>query len=150
VVLKGPGGIGKSTLTTRTAANLRRKGYDFIVIRGETTIEQILEAISKKAAAMGVKDAEKIYAANAEPNEKLTWYLDRFLLKQKLVIILDNFEENQVEEKAGNSKGTVKKILWFFRDSLKHHETFLLFSTRYTLPGFDSPDMTKNIRNFLL
>jgi tetratricopeptide (TPR) repeat protein len=63
VVLKGTGGIGKSTLTTRTAANLGRKGYDFIVVRGETTIEQILETISKKAAAMGVKDAEKVYAA---------------------------------------------------------------------------------------
>jgi tetratricopeptide (TPR) repeat protein len=149
VVLKGPGGIGKSTLTTRTAANLRRKGYDFIVARGETTIEQILEIISRKAAASGVKDAEKVYAANADPNEKLNWYLDRFLLKQKLVIIFDNFEENQDEAKAGEFKGErLKKFLWFFRDSLKHHETFLFFSTRYTLPGFDSPDMTKNIPEF--
>jgi tetratricopeptide (TPR) repeat protein len=149
VVLKGPGGIGKSTLTTRTAANLRRKGYDFIVVRGETTIEQILEIISKKAAALGVKGAEKVYAANAEPEEKLNWYLDQFLLKQKLVIILDNFEENQEEEKAGEIKRErLKKFLWFFRDSLQHHETFLFFSTRYALPGFDSPDMTKNIPEF--
>jgi tetratricopeptide (TPR) repeat protein len=149
VVLKGPGGIGKSTLTTRTAANLRRKGYDFIVARGETTIEQILEIISKKAAALGVKDAEEIYAAKAEPNEKLAWYLDGFLLKQKLVIIFDNFEENQEEEKAGEIKGErLKKFLWFFRDSLQHHETFLLFSTRYALPGFDTPGITKNIPEF--
>jgi hypothetical protein len=49
VVLKGPGGIGKSTITTRSAANLHRKGYDFIVIHGETSIEKILEAISLKA-----------------------------------------------------------------------------------------------------
>jgi tetratricopeptide (TPR) repeat protein len=149
VVLKGPGGIGKSTLTTRTAANLRRKGYDFIVARGETTIEQILEIISRKAAALGVKDAEKVYAANAEPNEKLTWFLDQFLLKQKLVIILDNFEENQEEAKAGEfKKERLEEFLWFFRDSLQHHETFLFFSTRYALPGFDSPDITKNIPEF--
>jgi len=149
VVLKGPGGIGKSTLTTRTAANLRRKGYDFIVVRGETTIEQILEIISRKAAALGVKDAEEIYAAKAEPNEKLTWFLDGFLLKQKLVIIFDNFEENQEEEKAGEIKGErLKKFLWYFRDSLQHHETFLLFSTRYALPGFDTPGITKNIPEF--
>lgn len=91
---------------------MRRKGYDFIVARGETTIEQILEFISKKAAALGVKDAEEIYAANAEPNEKLAWYLDQFLLKQKLVIILDNFEENQEEEKAGEfKKERLKKFL---------------------------------------
>ncbi len=149
VVLKGPGGIGKSTLTTRTAANLRRKGYDFIVARGETTIEQILEIISRKAAALGVKDAEEIYAAKADPNEKLTWFLDGFLLKQKLVIIFDNFEENQEEEKAGEFKGErLKKFLWYFRDSLQHHETFLLFSTRYALPGFDTPGITKNIPEF--
>jgi len=149
VVLKGPGGIGKSTLTTRTAANLRRQGYDFIVVRGETTIEQILEAISKKAAAMGVTDAEKVYAANADPYEKLAWYLDGFLLKQKLVIIFDNFEENQDEAKAGEFKGErLEKFLWYFKDSLQHHDTFLLFSTRYALPGFESPDMTKNIPEF--
>ncbi len=149
VVLKGPGGIGKSTLTTRTAANLLRKGYEFIVVQGDTTIEQILDAICKKAAALEVKDAEKIYESNAEPNEKLAWYLDQFLLKQKVVLILDNFEENQVEEKGGEFKRErLKKFLWFFRDSLKHHETFLFFSTRYALPGFDSPDITRNIPEF--
>lgn len=149
VVLKGPGGIGKSTLTTRTAANLRRKGYEFIVVRGDTTIEQILEAISKKAAALGVKDAEKVYAANAEPNEKLAWYLDQFLVKQQVVLILDNFEENQDEEQGGAFKRErLENFLWFFRDSLKHHDTFLFFSTRYALPGFDSPDITRNIPEF--
>ncbi|MCP5106088.1 MAG: ATP-binding protein, partial [bacterium] len=149
VVLKGPGGIGKSTLTTRTTANLGRKGYDFIVIQGETTIEQILEAISKKAAALGVKDAEKVYAAKAEPKEKLAWYLDQFLLKQELVFILDNFEENQEKEKAGEFKRErLKKFLWYFRDSLKHQKTFLFFSTRYSLPGFDSPKFTGEIPEF--
>ncbi|UCH98108.1 MAG: CHAT domain-containing protein, partial [Candidatus Aminicenantes bacterium] len=97
IVLKGPGGIGKSTLTTRAAANLRSKGYDFIVVRGETTIEQILEAISKKAAASGIKKADEVYAAQADVKEKLAWFLDNFLLKQKLMIIFDNFEENQDE-----------------------------------------------------
>ncbi|NIO88020.1 MAG: tetratricopeptide repeat protein [Candidatus Aminicenantes bacterium] len=147
--MKGPGGIGKSTLTTRTAANLGRKGYEFIVVQGDTTIEQILEAVSKKAALLGVKDAENVYAADVGPNEKLAWYLDQFLLKQKVVIILDNFEENQDEARAGEFKRErLKKFSEFFRDSLKHHDTFLMFSTRYTLPGFDSPDITINIPEF--
>ncbi|MCU0286928.1 MAG: CHAT domain-containing protein, partial [Acidobacteria bacterium] len=54
VVLKGPGGIGKSTLTTRIAANLLRKGYDFIIIRGDASEAKILEAIANKAAEKGV------------------------------------------------------------------------------------------------
>jgi len=76
-------------------------------------------------------------------------YLDQFLLKQKVVLILDNFEENQDEEKGGEyKKERLKEFLWFFRDSLKHHDTLLMFSTRYALPGFDSPDITRNIPEF--
>jgi tetratricopeptide (TPR) repeat protein len=148
IVLKGPGGIGKSTLTTRAATNLRVQGYDFIVIRGETTIEQILEAISRKAAASGIKKANEVYAAQVDVNDKLSWFLDNFLLKQKLMIIFDNFEENQDEE-AGDFRGErLKKFLWYFRDSLKNKETFLFFSTRYSLPGFEDPGITREIPEF--
>ena len=148
IVLKGPGGIGKSTLTTRAAANLRTKGYDFIVIRGETTIEQILEAISKKAAQSGIKQAHDVYAAEADVIEKLGWFLDNFLLKHKLAIIFDNFEDNQDEEKGEFHRERLKKFLWFFRDALKNKETFLFFSTRYSLPGFPAPGFTKEIPEF--
>jgi tetratricopeptide (TPR) repeat protein len=149
IVLNGPGGIGKSTLITRTAAVLRRKGFEFIVVRGCTTVEQILEAIALKAESLGVGYAEKFFNAFDEPGEKLTWYLDRFLLKQKAVIIFHHFEENQDEKKAGEFKQErLKKFLWVFRDRLTHHETFLLFSTRYTIPSFDAPGMTTNIPGF--
>ncbi len=146
IVLKGPGGAGKSTLITRTTTHLRRKGYEFIVVRGSTTVEEILEAIAIKAVILGLGYAEKIFDAFDDPEGKLTWYLDQFLLKQKVAIIFDHFEENQDEEKAGEFKQErLKKFLWFFRDCLKHHETFLFFSTRYPLPGFDFPGMTKII-----
>jgi tetratricopeptide (TPR) repeat protein len=148
IVLKGPGGIGKSTLTTRAAANLRTKGYNFIVIRGETSIEQILEAISDKAAELGTKGANEVYAADADVKAKLGWFLDNFLLKRRLVIIFDNFEENQDEEKGDFHRERLKKFLWFFRDALKNKETFLFFSTRYRLPGFAEPEITKEIPEF--
>lgn len=148
ILLKGPGGIGKSTLTTRAAANLRFKGYDFIVIQGETSIEQILKAISDKAGELGIKKANEVYAADADVKAKLGWYLDNFLLKQKLVIIFDNFEENQDEEKGEFHRERLKKFLWFFRDALKNKETFLFFSMRYSLPGFTETEMTKEIPEF--
>ncbi len=151
IVLKGPGGIGKSTLTTRAAANLRSRGYDFIVIRSETTVEQILEAISRKAAASGIKKANEVYAAQADvmdEKEKLAWFLDNFLLKQRLMIIFDNFEENQDEDKGDFHRERLKEFIWFFRDSLKNKETFLFFSTRYSLPGFDDPGITREIPEF--
>ncbi|MGD2089881.1 MAG: tetratricopeptide repeat protein [Candidatus Aminicenantes bacterium] len=148
IVLKGPGGIGKSTLTTRAAANLRIKSFDFIVIRGETSVEQILEAISRKAAAQGVEKANEVYESNADLKDKLGWYLDNFLLKQKIVIIFDNFEENQDEKRGDFHKERLKEFLWFFRDALKNKATFLFFSTRYKLPGFDLPAITKEISEF--
>ncbi len=59
VVLKGPGGIGKSTLTTRAAAKLARRGYEFIVVQGETSADQILDKICRKASELGVLDEGK-------------------------------------------------------------------------------------------
>ncbi len=150
VVLKGPGGIGKSTLTTRIGANLLRDGYDFIVIRGDASEVKILEAISNKAAELGVEGAKEIYGLNAEPIQKLGWFVENFLAPHSVMVILDNFEENQDEARGDFSRGkeTLKEFIWTFRDYLKNKESFLFFSTRYTLPGFEGPDITKNIPEF--
>ncbi len=149
VILKGPGGIGKSTLTTRVAANLRmKKGYEFIVVRGATSTAQILEAISKKTAGLGVKGAEDVYASEMGVEEKLVWYLDHFLTNRKVAIIFDNFEENQDEEKGDFRSESLKKFLWFSRDALRHKDSFLLFSTRYRLPGFEDPGITLEVPEF--
>ncbi len=152
LVLKGSGGIGKSTLTTRIAANLRqtRDGYDFIIIRGDASEVKILEAISNKAAELGVAGAKEVYAANAEPVQKLGWFVENFLVTRKVMIIFDNFEENQDEGRGdfGGGKESLKEFIWTFRDFLKNKESFLFFSTRYALPGFEGPDITKNIPEF--
>ncbi|MDQ1351694.1 MAG: hypothetical protein QG657_1999, partial [Acidobacteriota bacterium] len=150
VVLKGPGGIGKSTLTTRIAANLVRDGYDFIIIRGDASEVKILEAISNKAADRGLAGAKEIYADNVDPIQKLSWFVENFLAPHSVMIILDNFEENQDEARGDFSGGkeTLKEFIWTFREYLKNKESFLFFSTRYTLPGFEGPDITKNIPEF--
>ena len=150
VVLKGPGGIGKSTLTTRIAANLLRKGYDFIIIRGDASEAKILEAIANKAAEKGVAGAKEVYAANAEPLQKLGWYVENYLGPGKVMVIFDNFEENQDEAQGdfGKGKETLKEFTWTFREYLKNKESFLFFSTRYMLPGFEGPDLTRDIPEF--
>jgi tetratricopeptide (TPR) repeat protein len=152
IVLKGPGGIGKSTLTTRVTANLSRQNYGFIVIRDNTTVEQILEAISKAATAKDVKDAEAILEQNWDSLQKLSWFMENFFSHHKTVLIFDNFEVNQ-DEKSGDfleaeEKQRLKKFLWQFREWLTHNDSVLLFSTRYKLPGFDSPEVQRDIREF--
>jgi tetratricopeptide (TPR) repeat protein len=142
VVLKGPGGIGKSTLTTRAAAHLRRKGYDFIVLQDETTVERILEAISKKAAAAGVKEAEEVYRAEAGEKEKLGWLVEHYFKKHRVVLIFDNFEENQDAKRDGAFRHEgLKEFLWFSREVLTNKPSILFFSTRYRMPGFESMEI---------
>jgi len=152
VVLKGPGGIGKSTLTTRIAANLlqTRDGYDFIIIRGDASEVKILEAISNKAAELSVEGAKETFGTSSEPVQKLGWFVENFLGPRRVMIIFDNFEENQDEGRGdfGGGKESLKEFIWTFRDFLKNKESFLFFSTRYALPGFEGPDMTKNIPEF--
>ncbi|MCP5107875.1 MAG: tetratricopeptide repeat protein [bacterium] len=142
VVLKGPGGIGKSTLTTRAAAHLRRKGYDFMVIQGETSVERVLEGLWKKAAAAGIQGAEEVYGAAAGENEKLQWFVENYLKRYPVVIIFDNFESNQDERKEGAfySDG-LKSFLRYFRDSLQFKGSILFISTRYRVPNFDAWDV---------
>ncbi|MCK4762959.1 MAG: tetratricopeptide repeat protein [Candidatus Aminicenantes bacterium] len=142
VVLKGPGGIGKSTITTRAAAGLRRGGYEFIVIPGETKPESILLAISQKAAEMGVPHAEEIYAdPGVEIEQKLTWFLEKFLFVEKVALIFDNFEENQELPGGEFIKKRLKEFLWSLRDYLKNKKSLMLFSTRYKIPGFEAIDV---------
>ncbi|HLP61337.1 MAG TPA: tetratricopeptide repeat protein, partial [Candidatus Deferrimicrobium sp.] len=58
--------------------------------------------------------------------------------------------ENQDEGRGdfGSGKESLKDFLWLFKDFLKNKESFLFFSTRYALPGFEGPDMTENIPEF--
>jgi len=137
IVVKGSGGIGKSAITTRVTANLKRKGYDFIVIHGETGPEKILEEISKKAEEIGITGAEDIFKAKLNWKEKLKWFTANFLVKRKYVLIFDNFEDNQHIKQNGIIKNNnLKKLLFDLREYLKDQDTLVLISTRYNIPGF--------------
>ena len=142
LVLKGPGGIGKSTLTTRLAGQLTRQGYDFIVIQGQTSEAAILQALGKKGTELGIKDAGAIPQAQAEAKDKLNWFLEHLLFKHRLLVIFDNFETNQLEAKAGEfGSESLKEFLHYFKKCLADHESLLLFSSRYRIPGLDGPDI---------
>jgi len=137
IVIKGPGGIGKSAITTRVTANLKRKGFDFIVIHGETGPEKILEEISIKAKENGITDAENKFKSPENWKEKLQWFTSHFLVKGKYVLIFDNFEDNQHIKQNGIIKNkNLKELLFDLQEYLKDQDTLVLISTRYNIPGF--------------
>ena len=92
VVLKGPGGVGKSAVLTRVVAELKKKKFDILAIRGAASAEMILKKIAQKAFAEGVKEAENIFDTPVEYKEKLEKLLEQFVYKKKLLFL---FEEKQ-------------------------------------------------------
>jgi len=145
VVLKGPGGIGKSTLTTQISTSFQEKDYNLIIFRGKTSPEQILESTSNKAMQLGIKEAKHLYNANKNANEKLRWFLENFIWTQKILIIFDDFDENLQEKNGSFHSKRLKDFLIYFKNALKKKESCLLFSTRVRIPGFNGKGITQEI-----
>ncbi len=138
VVVKGPGGSGKTALSCRLAANLNKKGFSFIMIEGQTHPEIILKKIYEKAVKKGVKGAEKIYTNRQEElRKKILWFVENYLEKEKIMLIFEDFETNlNLEDKFRNER--LKEFIMYLRDSLKDKNTFLFFTNEKDIPGFEA------------
>lgn len=138
VVLQGPPGMGKTTIIGRVVTELARKGYDTILIRGRTAAPLILKEISLKAKAEGVKEAQEIFEADIPLKEKYDQLLENFLSYKKVLLILDDFEENQTRGGKILRQG-LREFLGLLLDSLKGKDlaVSVLAASRYRAAGFD-------------
>ncbi len=137
ISLKGPGGIGKSTLTSRVMADLMREGYDFIEFQGRIEPSGIIDGLVKKAESAGeeYKNTEEIIAKTQELPEKVRLLVELYLSKEKIVIVFDNFEDNQNEKDKTYLNPEMRDFLKELKSNLQNRESFLFFTTRYELPG---------------
>jgi hypothetical protein len=138
VVLQGPPGMGKTTIIGRVVTELARKGYDTILIRGRTAAPLILKEISLKAKAEGVKEAQEIFEADIPLKEKYDQFLENFLSYKKVLLILDDFEENQT--RGGKIlRQDLREFLGLLLDSLKGKDlaVSVLAASQYRAAGFD-------------
>jgi len=138
VVVKGPGGSGKTALTGRVAAHLRKKGFSFIVVEGRTHPEIILKKVYEKAVKKGVKDAEKTYTnQDEELRKKILWFVENVLEKEKIMLIFEDFDTNlNIDGKFMNER--LKEFVMYLKDSLKDKNSFLFFTTEKDIPGFEA------------
>jgi tetratricopeptide (TPR) repeat protein len=141
ISLKGPGGIGKSTLTSRVMADLMREGYGFIEFQGRIEPSGIIDSLLRKAgsAKEEYKHLETIIAETQKLPEKVRLLVAHYLSKEKMVIIFDNFEDNQNEKDKTYHNPQMRDLLKALKTNLKNRKTFLFFTTRYELPGL-APD----------
>ena len=144
VVLKGRGGVGKSAVLTRVAAELKKKKFDILALRGVVSAEMVLKKIAQKAFEMGVKEAETIFESRVEYKEKLEKLLENFVYKKKLLLLFEDFDENQSAEGEFLNE-RLKELLFYLKDILKDKDSLMIFSTRYHIPKFteDSKDKDK-------
>ncbi len=135
IVLKGPSGVGKSFVLTRVIEDLKKKNYDPLELRGLTSAEMILKQILRKAADKGISEVENIFASPVEYKDKLKKLLETFIYKEKLILVFEDFDENQdTEGKLLNIR--LNELITYLKDELKEKGSFMVFCTRLEIPKF--------------
>lgn len=153
ICIYGQGGIGKTTLAIRFADNFDNGSYKIIQFRGEMTEEKILTGLANRAKEkLGDKIVEIINSPDYSPESKLNILIEQYLSREKVIVLFDNFEDNQVEskekkiyKKALHSE-TLKAFLAHLFGNLKR-SSYILFTTRYRFPepmvdGFNLGEMS--------
>lgn len=137
VCIYGPGGIGKTTLAIRFADNFESGSYKIIQFKGEVNEETILKKLAEEVKnKVGKEIVELVDSPNYSPEEKLDILIEKYLSKEKLIVLFDNFEANQMESKENMvfqpelHSETLKKFLTYFCQKL-NKSFYLLFTTRY-------------------
>lgn len=144
VCIHGQGGTGKTTLAIRFADNFDSGAYKTVQWVGEVTEEQILDRLAKEAQSkLGAEIVDRIHSPDFSVQHKLDLLIDQHLSRRKLILLFDNFEENQMESKAQRiyqpeiHSPSLKDFLTHLCRRLPS-PSFILFTTRYR---FDQPEV---------
>jgi tetratricopeptide (TPR) repeat protein len=135
VVLKGPEGVGKSTLLTRVITHLEKKKFTALMFRGAASAEMILAAIAREAAKKGIHEAETLFASQVPYREKLEKLLENYVYKEKLLFIFEDFDENQDSDGAFLNV-RLHELVTYLTDMIKEKSVRLIFCTSYNIPKF--------------
>ncbi len=104
-MIRGIGGVGKSTLAAEVAQALGRDGWAVASVVGETSPEDVLEEVGQlfltSALAQGTDEkhplrqiAGTLREKSLDPAERLEFLSRQVLPGVQLLLLLDNFEDN--------------------------------------------------------
>jgi len=156
ICIYGQGGIGKTTLAIRFADNFDNGSYKIIQFRGEVNEEKILTGLANRAKEkLGDQIVQIIDSPDFSPEIKLNMLIEQYLSREKVIVLFDNFEDNQVVSQGAGRKAqgrgasrkkdeqkvyqkkihseTLKAFLAHFCNNLKR-SSYILFTTRYRFP----------------
>ncbi len=140
IAVTGSDGTGKTTVLAHCVSVLREKGYDFVLVRGKTEPELIVKELLLKIRDSGNLEAEQIFLSTSSLEAKWGWVAENYLASGKLVVILDNFEDNLTEE-GDFSSPQLKAMMSLFQDALKRKDVSLLVSSSLDIEGFDTVEI---------
>ncbi|HEX4954344.1 MAG TPA: tetratricopeptide repeat protein [Thermoanaerobaculia bacterium] len=145
VLIRGLGGVGKSTLSAQLAGRLGEERFLVVSRFGETGPEAILEELGARltgaALAAGAPEghplrklAQFARQRDREPAERFEVLAEHVLGQIPVLLLLDNFEDNltPIEEGAGFKSAALETFLagWLERPGASR----LLFTCRYPIP----------------
>ena len=150
IVLKGPAGVGKSTLTARILVELKREDYFHIEFQDEVEPAAIIDKIVIKISDLLSQSYENIKRDldNLETtSEKWRYFYNKYLSDKKIVIVFDNFEDNQDLNNRNKIDRDLKLFLKQIEKTFNVNKSLMIISTRYRLPDFgdyiiDVPEYT--------
>jgi len=139
LLLKGPEGVGKTAIIERVTARLKKKKYTPLHFQGITSAEAVLLEISQKAAENNYNEAAELFTAQIEYKEKLEKLLENYVFKSNLLLVFDDFDQNQTAE--GQFKNErLKELLFYLKDTLKEKSTgsLLLAASQQDIDDFNA------------
>ncbi len=141
VILKGPGGIGKSTLTARILSFCARDNYKIIEFQGPLTQAGFMEKLCLQIAKTYDTEAKKMEDELSKLNnakEKLTYLYNQYMHEHNWTIVFDNFEDNQNLQDDCKVHDEAYGLLKIIERLFNGKKSILLVSTRYNVPEFEN------------
>jgi hypothetical protein len=100
VLLHGFGGLGKSTLASRIADKFRREQGALVVpLKGNLSVDTLIHGIAQQISLAAPSDNQLAQIANILRHPEMTsefklQVISAHLLKRRVLLLLDNFEDN--------------------------------------------------------
>ena len=136
VALLGIGGVGKSALAGRAMGRLSESGWQIAVVEGRWSLGELAKRVGASLAAQ--TDGELARLGNLllqadQADEVRLQVLGNLLAAHRLLLVLDNFEDNLVvggERFLDSTIGNILKALYTSAETGK-----ILITCRYPVPG---------------
>ncbi|MCP4689057.1 MAG: CHAT domain-containing protein, partial [Desulfobacterales bacterium] len=137
-LILGIGGVGKSTLAGRVMQRMKDRNWLIAAVAGKWTLAELSTTVGGALLASDNTDLNPLTTALLKgdlPDQARLQVLAHLLGGFRLLLVLDNFEDNLEPAGAGFLDPTMEKILALLYQSANQGK--IIITTRHPAPGSD-------------